>query len=510
MLNEKTRLRPSQQEAREGLIQRWQREPLASQASIPQRMPALLGTGDLVVLFLLNVFWVTNVTPIAAAGPVAFLYWIGCGALFFIPCSLVMAQLATFFPYEGSIYNWTYYALGRGWSFFVGICTWLPGVLSMVNAAAATVSSLQALNPRWLLLPWQQGVIILGILGFAGVLSLQRTRIVQQVMNVAMGAMGLATILISAAALVWLVRGHSSLSAIGLAPSSGAFPEGPPLNLGLVGNATLALLGSNMPLALAGEVKAPSALRHHLTWGTLLTLGGYLLFTFALLVVEGAQATATTVNPMSLLFATVERVFGPIAGNVMELCVLFYFLLIPVALNLCFARLLLVAGNDQRISAWFAHLNRHAVPTHALLAQISIAILFACVLYFVLPAITFLGDPAALTSEAYNVLGASLLLVWAVSFMFPFIDLAALYLRDTHTFHRQRVLPLPVLGACVITGPLLCLLSIVATLLNSFIPTLIPNGIWWYLVGGSTCACLLLCALGAMLTNSEARWEALH
>src|SRR5713101_207393 len=55
----------------------------------PRVLPPLLGARDLTALFLLNVFWVTNVTPLAAGGTASFTYWMIGGTLFFIPCSLV-------------------------------------------------------------------------------------------------------------------------------------------------------------------------------------------------------------------------------------------------------------------------------------------------------------------------------------------------------------------------------------------------------------------------------------
>src|SRR6266699_3017471 len=179
---------------------------LLSEAYPPRVMPSLLGAGDLTALFLLNVFWVTNVTPLAAGGTASFTYWLIGGTLFFVPCSLALAQLAVFFPHEGSIYNWTHHALGPGWAFFVGICAWLPGVLSIVNAAAAFVSCLQALNASWLVVSWQQGLAIFGVLILTGILSTRRTRVVLYVLNAAAVAMGISTLLIGAAAVFWIVR----------------------------------------------------------------------------------------------------------------------------------------------------------------------------------------------------------------------------------------------------------------------------------------------------------------
>jgi amino acid transporter len=85
---------------------------LLSKRYSPRVLPPLLGTVNLTSLFLLNVFWVTNVTPLAAPPAASFTYWMVGGMLFFVPCSLVLAQLAALLLHEGSIYNWTYRALG--------------------------------------------------------------------------------------------------------------------------------------------------------------------------------------------------------------------------------------------------------------------------------------------------------------------------------------------------------------------------------------------------------------
>jgi amino acid transporter len=387
------------------------------------------------------------------------------------------------------------------------------------------------LNAGWLVPPWQQGLAIMGVLAFTGFFSCQRTRVVQNLLNVAAGLMLLATVLIGVAAVFWLWEGHViatgsmrwSLMRWGQVPSlqveagnpvwgTGNAPGfaivwGPQGNLVLLGSVVLALMGSDMPLSMAAEVKDRRAIGRHLTWGTAITLAGYLLFTFAVLVVKGASTAANTVNPIVLLIATVDQVFGKAGGSVMALCLLLYFLMIPVALNVCFARLLLVAAFDGRVSAWFARLNRARVPTHALMAQTLIAGLIAALLYLVVPLVGLFGSPALFTSETYNVLGASLLLVWAVSFLFPFIDVAALWLRFPRWLRARRVVPGPLLALSIFLGTLLCAVTIVITLFNSFIPALIPDSSWWYIVGICTLTWLTICAVGSMLTNSEAHWE---
>ena len=213
-------------------------------------LPRLLGTGDLTSLFLLNVFWVTNVTPLAAGGPAGFTYWLIGGILFFIPCSLALAQLAALFPSEGGIYAWTAHAFGSRWAFFVGICAWLPGVLSIVNAAAAFVSCLQAVNSSWLLASWQQGLAIGGVLAFVVILSCQRTRRVQHVLNAAVVLMGVATLLIGASAVIWLISGHPSATSFTILSGWQIVPFGTQSNLAILGSVVLALMGSYMKLAI--------------------------------------------------------------------------------------------------------------------------------------------------------------------------------------------------------------------------------------------------------------------
>jgi amino acid transporter len=235
-----------------------------------------------------------------------------------------------------------------------------------------------------------------------------------------------------------------------------------------------------------------------------------LLWTFAVLVVQSAGQAANTFNPLALLIGTVDRGLGTVFGSFMALCLLLYFLLIPVALNVCFARLLLAAAADRHVSIWFARLNRQGVPLHALLTQILIAAGFTVVMYFVAPAFAFLGDPASLNSIAYNVIGACVLLIWAISFLFPFVDLAVLARRDWTTFRRHAVIPPFLLAVSVVMGPVLCIVTIFSTLFNSFIPQLIPSHIWWYVVGSGAVLSLLLCGISSLLSNSQANWEVFH
>ena len=489
---------------------------LVAETYVPQTMPGMLKTADLLALYVLAVFWISNVTGLVTGGAAALTYLGLVTLAFFVPCALVTAQLGCLFPIEGSIYAWTEKALGRYWSFFVGLCAWLPGVLSLVSAADVVVNCLQTLNPGWLVPAWQQGLVILAVILFAGVLACQPARLVQNLLNAAAIGIALTVLLIAAAGLFWLLSGHASATLL-TAPSAWAIGLNPQTgNSGLLGTVTLALLGATMPLTMCGEL-APAlaanskarrtAITRHLLWGSLIVVVGYLIVTLALLLIAGPQAAVNAPNPIALLIGVVDTVLGKRAGDAAMLGLLLFFVLVAVFENVISARLLLVAGIEGRLPRWVTRLNRWRVPAHALLVQTGIALVYTLFLFFVAPLFTALGNPANLTVEAYTVTAASLLLVWAVSFLFPFVDVLVLSVRFPALFVRQRLVPLPVLWLGSLSGMLVCLATIVVTLLSSWLPMLLDERVWWMVVGGLTIMWLVVCSISSMLVTSEARWE---
>jgi amino acid permease len=201
---------------------------------------------------------------------------------------------------------------------------------------------------------------------------------------------------------------------------------------------------------------------------------------------------------------------GPLARDIVMIGLMLFFLVVGVFENCISARLLLVAAIDRQLPVFLARLNRNRVPANALLFQVLLAVLYTALIFFALPALPFFeANTGVLTTEAYTVTAASLLLIWAVSFLFPFVDAALLYLRERSAFTRQLVCPRPLLLASIWVGPLVCLVTIGATLSSSWIPQLISNGQWWYLVAGLTALVLVICMVLSMLASGQASWEAL-
>ena len=486
-------------------------ESLVSEEYVVKTMPSILGKFDMIAIYLMIIFYATNAATAVAGGAAAFTYLLIGAVTFFIPCVIATAQLGVMFPHEGSLYNWTHKALGGYWSFFVAFCAWFPGVLVLISASDVIASYLNGLNANWLTQPWQQGVVIIAIILITNVISVQRFRMVQNTINMAAILTFVAVFLIGVAGVVWLLKGHHSMTDFSLTNwgINGNLSSG---NIYLFGLVTLAYLGIESPLNMGGEISSSGVgegrkrkiITSHLLWGTILVLVGYFVVAFSLLIVEGQTAgSATTYS----LVQTVSTVLGSTFGFITAICLMSFFIFSATTYNITYARLLLVAGIDQRLPMRIGRLNKNRVPAAAIIFQSVVAIGITAIMFFVVPYVTHLNTPATLSTQIYNITLAASTLVWAISTAFLFINLLKFYQRDPQSFRLQRIFPMPVIWLSVVLGIASCATAIVGTLFFSWIPSYVSNSQWWYIIGGLTVICLIVAAIGSMLASSEASWQ---
>jgi amino acid transporter len=481
---------------------------LASEEYVVKTMPRVADSLGLTATFVLIIFFITNVPSAIAAGAGTFTFWIVGAITFFIPCVIATAQLGHMFPHEGSLYNWTHRAFGGYWSFFVAFCAWFPCVLLMIVAADAVVAYIQGLNGNWLQQPYQQGLVLIVIVAFAGFLASRRLATILYLAKMTLVIAFLAVLMVGVAGLIWVLKGNAlafsmkSAADFGFAwnPSTGQLNY---YTLGLFGFIVQAFLGIEVPLNLGGEMISRRVVTRHLLWGMILVLVGYFVASFGVLAVLG---TAPSGNPFALAMA-VKTAMGGTAGNIVALFVLINFVVTPAIYCFAYARLLLVGGIDKRLPVGIARLNKHRVPRNAIIFETVIAAVLAGVLYILLPAFTDPKNAINLNTIVYNVVISASTLVWAISTAFLFIDLVKLYFMDSRAFRRQLIFPMPVLWTSIVLGTLTCALSILGTLLYSLIPQLISNSQWWYIVGGITALCLIVAFVGGLFASSEAAWE---
>ncbi|GAC1344717.1 MAG: glutamate/gamma-aminobutyrate family transporter YjeM [Ktedonobacteraceae bacterium] len=480
---------------------------LPSEAYAVKAMPKVAGPLGLIATYVLIIFFITNTPSAIQAGAGTFTFWIVGGITFFIPCAICTVQLGHMFPHEGSLYNWTHRAFGGYWSFFVAFCAWFPCILLMIVASDAVVGYLQGLNPKWLVQPWQQGLVLMLLLAISGVLATRRLATTLILVKLVLGIAFLAVFLTGFAGVFWLLTGHPAATSV-KTPSDWGFAWNPNgyYTLALFAFIVQAFLGMEVPLNMGGEMTGRKPVTRHLFWGTILVLVGYFVTTFGLLAVVG---TAPSGNPYAMVLA-VQTALGPFAGALTAILIMCNFIVTPAVYSYAYARLLFVGGIDNRLPMRMGRLDKNRVPANAIIFQTVVAIIFTAILFIMIPFFAGSANAANLNAEVYNVVISASTLVWAISTAFLPINLVKFYFNDRRAFRSKLIVPMPVLWISIVLGTATCLISIVGALVFSLIPQLISNNVWWLIVGGITVICLAAAAIGSMLASSEANWQKLN
>ncbi|GHO43323.1 APC family permease [Ktedonospora formicarum] len=486
-----------------------QEEGLASERYVPRVMPSIVGGRDLLACYIVATFLITNAVLQATGGVVALTYTILGAVAFFLPCVIATAQLGAMYPHEGSLYNWTYHALGRFWGFFVGLCYWLSGVLAPVTAANAFVTILAGLNNNWLTQPWQQGCAMVILLVFGSFLCTRRLRVVLNIVNVAALSLLVAVLVIVLAAGVWIWSGHGIQADL----LNGVSWRIDPNNFSLFSVVTLSFIGASGPMNMAGELREPGNKRltvAHLFGGTPVVFACYFLVPFAILVVFGQGLLGEAV-PSFAGVHIIDMVFGKVVGSVIAVITLLSCLASIVFYIGAAARLLFVAGIDNFLPRNIAYLNKHRQPVVAIRFHTFAALLVVVVVFVILPYVVKFGTSTSLVSRLYAVLSAVLTIIWTVATAFYFINLLSLcFGKKWHEqLKKQKILPRPVLMLIVVVGLVTCLATVCTTFIYPW-SDLIRRDIWIAAVGGITAVCLIIAINISMLAHSEARWESMR
>ncbi|MGH2507594.1 MAG: APC family permease [Ktedonobacteraceae bacterium] len=445
---------------------------------------------DLLVLCLFSVLLVTNVPIIAGAGGASFVYW-GLGFLtFLIPSALVCAQLYRLFPGEGAVYVWANKAFGNFWDTFLGFfCNWWPGCIGLTVEALACVTSIQALNANWLQASWQQGVAGIVVLVLAQGLCCMGQRRLQRILNsVFLVYLGFF-LLLGCAGVIFVLTGHQpqgNFSSQGWLPGPTTYP--------LFATVIISLLGMAVPLNLGAEVRDRCEASQYLLWGTGITIGVYLLGTLA---VSAVLPPGDLSDPAFLtdLFSTVWGPLGTALGVINYVVLIGYFICAAAAYNSLFARLLWMAGVDQRLPAMLGRL-RAGVPFHATVVQTLINVFFIGIVFLIAP--WLVPSVAQFSFAVFLVTISGAALIWNLAMIGLFLCGIILVRRSQHNWHGGWVLPPVLFYAVCVLGMGAAAIAIVSTLVaGSPLPSVLSNTDWIYWVLIVTLASL---AVGAIVS----------
>ena len=464
-----------------------------SQTPTKQKLPAVLGIGDLTVLMVLIVLFVANNNGVQLAGPAAFFYW-GLGLLtFLLPCAYITRWLALRFPGQGAPYLWATRIWGARWNFFSAFAAWLPGVLVTVAAIQSSLIFVQYLAPNWFTTPIQQGLAIVLILIVPTAVACIPLRLLKRILLVLAAFYVGVFVLLGAAGIWWLCSGHAAAIALN---NAGAWMPNK-ANFAAYGVVILAYLGVDVPLFMGGEIRGGKTSARRATayvwWGTAIVFVAYVLGTFGVMaIVPAAQSGGMSANVIAI-----QMVFGPLLGKVADIVLAIGQVALTIVYILTFSRLLVVVAQDRRLPASLTRLNRHGVPVNSIIAQSSLAAVITILSLVVLPILfgSLIG-PDDLAVAIYNVLQASTTVIWVCTIIQLFVFVFwLLYQRENRTVTPRRWLLL----FCSLIGCAASLVGIWGTVSSSWLPNLIPNTNWTIIILGVTILSFLVGLIGSEL-----------
>lgn len=88
----------------------------------------LLGFKDVVIMTMAATIGIRWIAVAAGIGSSAILFWFLGALLFYLPLSLIVAELSSKYPEEGGMYMWTRHGLGDGPAFIVAWLYWLTNL----------------------------------------------------------------------------------------------------------------------------------------------------------------------------------------------------------------------------------------------------------------------------------------------------------------------------------------------------------------------------------------------
>lgn len=463
-------------------------------------LPAVLGIADMTVLMVLIVLFVANNNGVQLAGPAAFFYW-GLGLLtFLLPCVYVTRWLALRFPGQGAPYLWATRIMGARWSFFSAFAAWLPGVLVIVAAIQSSLIFVQYLAPNWFTTPIEQGLAIVLILIIPTAVACLPLWLLKRILLVLAIFYVSVFVLLGVSGIWWIYSGHVAATAFNTASAWRPNKN----NFAAYGVVILAYLGVDVPLFMGGEIRGGKAGARRATtyvwWGTAIVFLAYILGTFGVMAI----VPATQSGGMSANVIAISMVFGPGAGKVADIVLATGQVALTIAYILTFSRLLVVVAQDGKLPAALTKLSRRGVPVNSIITQSSLAAVITILSLVILPVLfNAQMQPVDLANGIYNVLQASVTVIWVCSIIQLFVFVFWLLYRRKNRLvasRRQRWLLL----LCSIIGCAASLVGIWGTISSSWLPSLIPNANWTIIILGVTTISFLIGLVGSELPRLNA------
>ncbi|CAM3024130.1 amino acid permease [Paenibacillus sediminis] len=257
-----------------------------------------LGVLGLSIISINTILGLKNIPFAATVGPSAIVFWIVAAFLFFIPISLIVAELSTTYPEQGGISAWVNRAFGKKasflttWFYWVANFTYYPSLLLGI-----TINIAYAINQQQLIHnTWLTTIISLTIFWVFTLLTLRGTQMSEKLAAIGTPLGVIApVILIFGFGLASILSGHHSATEFTVRTIT-------PNNLSLdtvmfLSTLMFAFAGVEMLGTIAGDVKNPQKTFPKAIWYSSVIIGlvyiiGTIAFQFVINIKPDQTATA--------------------------------------------------------------------------------------------------------------------------------------------------------------------------------------------------------------------------
>jgi putative glutamate/gamma-aminobutyrate antiporter len=433
--------------------------------------------------------------PIAECGTAAIFFLLMASLLFFIPVSLVSAELATAWPKTGGVYVWVKEAFGHRmgflaiWLLWIENVIWYPTILSFIAGAITYLFNPELIHNKTYTLS-----LILGIFWGTTFLNLLGIRIASWVSTIgAMCGTFIPSCLIIILGALWFFNGHPMQISFN---TEAAIPDLSSLSqLALFAGVIMSLVGIEMSAIHAGDVENPRR-----NYPKALFLSTIVVMLFSVL---GVVAIAMVVPQNQIVLCT-----GPLQAFSVYLEKYNLGFVVPaIAVLIAFGAIgsmstwllgpcrgLVAASAEGDLPSIFRKINKHGMPNNLLIGQAVLVSLIALV-FLLMPSV----------NSAYWILIVLTTQLYLVMYILMFA--AAIKLRYSHS-HIERPFKIPggAFGLWMFAG--FGILSAIFTFIVGFFPPnqIDPGNTFWY-VGFLSLSIIFLSFLPSLILRFSKKTE---
>jgi glutamate:GABA antiporter len=456
------------------------RQKLVSEIVPDQVLPKVLGTFDLIAVYIFIIFFIAGSSIIAGGGWDSISMWLVGFAVFLVPAAMAVGELGGLWPSQGGVYIWAYHTMTEPLAFLGGFLSWIPVILNGTLIPALAIAGVSYA------FDWQPGltlniicqlVLLWGCVAFA----MRKLTLSQAVARAVLIFYSFVVVAVLIAGII--VASRNGAAAVPYR-SADAFS----FNFGksgwVFGVVLLYLLGVETPYNMGAEFLRPRSAIKMVLVGSIVLAIGYLFGTVGILLSTPAdELNAITGVPRVFDYLNVSGL-GPAVAVAIALISLMAFTIYQSA----YSRLVFVSGLERHLPRLFTHLNpRTRNPITALLLQGAISSVLVVILY----------SQQSLTTIFLSLQGA-LTILWLGSGFFFLIPLVLARYRYADRYETEDFWRIPGGRGAAIAVSFVGIAGTVAGIYYTFTLPFspdIPKRTWMLNVGTITAGVLVAAAV---------------